>query len=245
MPATVLLVGGTSGLGRALAGEYAALGWRVVLAGRRADRVAAAAADLRLRHGAEVREVVFDALDPSAPARAAPEILAGGPPDVALFALGDNAAPDAALDAAEVERVHRVNFGGAAALLSYLLPALRGRRGTAIAFLSSVAGDRGRRGNFVYGSAKAALNAYAQGLRALLHREGVSVTTVKLGFLDTRLGYGLAPPRLAASPERASRAVRLAIQRRRDVVYVPRAWRLAMLVLRAIPERLFKRLPIP
>ncbi len=244
MPPTVLLVGGTSGLGRALAGQYAALGWRVVLAGRRADRVAAAAADLRLRHGTEVREVVFDALDPSAPARAALEILAGGAPDVAVFALGDNAAPGAALDAAEVDRVHRVNFGAAAALLSHLLPALRGRRGAAIAFLSSVAGDRGRSGNFVYGSAKAALNAYAQGLRALLHRDGVSVTTVKLGFLDTRLGYGLAPARLAANPERAARAVRRAVQGRRDVVYVPGAWRLVMLALRAIPERLFKRLPI-
>ncbi|HEY6105756.1 MAG TPA: SDR family NAD(P)-dependent oxidoreductase [Anaeromyxobacteraceae bacterium] len=245
MAGTVLVVGGTSGLGRALAGQYAAEGWRVVLAGRRADRVAAAAADLRLRHGAEVSEVVFDAVDPSAPARAAPGILAGGPPDVALFALGDNGAPDAALDAAEIARVHAVNFGGAAALLSHLLPALRGRHGAAVAFLSSVAGDRGRRGNFVYGSAKAALNAYAQGLRALLHPDGVSVTTVKLGWLDTRLGYGLAPARLAMSPERAARAVRRAIRARRDVVYVPWAWRLAMLVLRAIPERIFKRLPIP
>jgi NAD(P)-dependent dehydrogenase (short-subunit alcohol dehydrogenase family) len=245
MAGTVLVVGGTSGLGRALAGQYAAEGWRVVLAGRRADRVAAAAADLRLRHGAEVREVVFDAVDPSAPARAAPGILAGGPPDVALFALGDNGAPDAALDAAEIARVHAVNFGGTAALLSHLLPTLRGRRGAAVAFLSSVAGDRGRRGNFVYGSAKAALNAYAQGLRALLHPDGVSVTTVKLGWLDTRLGYGLAPARLAMSPERAARAVRRAIRARRDVVYVPGPWRLVMLVLRAIPERIFKRLPIP
>jgi NAD(P)-dependent dehydrogenase (short-subunit alcohol dehydrogenase family) len=245
MPGTVLLVGGTSGLGRALAEEYAASGWRVVLAGRRADRVAAAAADLRLRHGAEVREVLFDALDPAAPARAAPEILAGGPPDLALFALGDNGAPDAPFDAAEIARVHAVNFGGAAALLSHLLPALRARRGAAIAFLSSVAGDRGRRGNFVYGSAKAALNAYAQGLRALLHPDGVSVTTVKLGFLDTRLAYGMAPARLATSPARAARAVRRAVQARRDVVYVPGWWRLVMLLLRAIPERIFKRLPIP
>lgn len=245
MAGTALVVGGTSGLGRALAGQYAAEGWRVVLAGRRADRVSAAAADLRLRHGAEVREVLFDAVDPAAPARAAPEILAGGPPDVALFALGDNGAPGAALDAAEIARVHAVNFGGAAALLAHLLPALRARRGTAIAFLSSVAGDRGRRGNFVYGSAKAALNAYAQGLRALLHPDGVSVTTVKLGYLDTRLGYGLAPARLAMSPERAARAVRRAIRARREVVYVPAPWRLVMLLLRAIPERIFKRLPIP
>jgi NAD(P)-dependent dehydrogenase (short-subunit alcohol dehydrogenase family) len=245
MASTVLVVGGTSGLGRALAGQYAAEGWRVVLAGRRADRVAAAAADLRLRHGAEVREVVFDALDPAAPARAAPEILAGGPPDVALFALGDNGAPGAHLDAAEIARVHAVNFGATAALLAHLLPALRGARGASIAFLSSVAGDRGRRGNFVYGSAKAALGAYAQGLRALLHPDGVSVTTVKLGYLDTRLSYGLAPARLAMSPGRAARAVRRAIRNRREVVYVPGPWRPVMLVLRAIPERIFKRLPIP
>mgnify|MGYP002400030516 CR=1 FL=1 len=245
MTGTALVVGGTSGLGRALAGQYAALGWRVVLAGRRPDRVAAVAADLRLRHRAEVREVVFDATDPAAPARAAPEILAGGAPDVAVFALGDNGAPEAQLDPAEIARVHATNFGGAAALLAGLLPALRARRGASIAFLSSVAGDRGRRGNLVHGSAKAALDAYAQGLRALLHPEGISVTTVKLGWVDTRRAYGLAPPRLALGPERAARAVRRAVRRRRDVVYVPWPWRVAMLLLRAIPEPIFKRLPVP
>ena len=180
-----------------------------------------------------------------APPRAAPDILDGGPPDVSLFALGDTGAEGAFLDAAEVARVHAVNFGGVAALLSHLLPTLRHRRGAAIAFLASVAGDRGRRGNFVYGSAKAALDAYAQGLRALLHPEGISVTTVKLGWVDTRLAYGLAPPRLALGPERAARAVRRAVRRRRDVVYVPWPWRVAMLLLRAIPEPIFKRLPVP
>ena len=245
MIGTALVVGGTSGLGRALAGQSAAEGWRVVLAGRRPERVAAVAADLRLRHGVEVREVAFDATDPAAAARAAPDILDGGPPDVSLFALGDTGAEGAFLDAAEVARVHAVNFGGIAALLSHLLPTLRHRRGAAIAFLASVAGDRGRRGNFVYGSAKAALDAYAQGLRALLHPEGISVTTVKLGWVDTRLAYGLAPPRLALGPERAARAVRRAVRRRRDVVYVPWPWRVAMLLLRAIPEPIFKRLPVP
>ncbi len=245
MTRSALVVGGTSGLGRELAGQYAGEGWRVLLAGRRPDRVAAVAADLRLRHGAEVLEVVFDATDPEAPARAPAAVLAAGAPDVSILAPGDTGASDAVLDAAEVARLHAVNFAGPAALLSHLLPALRRRRGAAIALLGSVAGDRGRRGNFVYGSAKAALEVYGQGLRALLHPDGVSVTTVKLGWVDTRMAYGRAPPRLAMPRERAARAVCRAIRSRRDVVYLPWPWRLAMMLLRAIPEPTFKRLPLP
>ena len=245
MARTVLIVGATSALAERLAAEYAAQGDRLVLAARHQDALEGVAQNLRIRHGGEVATIAFDATDPALVRSCAKRVLEEAMPDVVVFAHGDNGSPRAAYEADEIARVGLVNFGSIAAFVSVLLPALEQRRGASVAFIGSVAGDRGRKTNFVYGSAKAALNAYAQGLRGLLHPAGVSVTTVKLGFVDSRMSYGLAPPRLTASPEYAARAICKAIAMRRDVVYVPGFWRWVMLAIRVIPERIFKRLTLP
>jgi short-subunit dehydrogenase len=245
MDRRVLIVGATSAVAESLAAAYAAEGCRLVLAARRPDALAAVAQDLRIRYGAEVATLPFDGDDRALVRSSAEQVLAGGVPDVLVFAHGENGSPRAAYDAAEIARVLAVNFGSIAEFLSVLLPELERRRGAAIALVGSVAGDRGRKTNLVYGSSKAALHAYAQGLRGLLHAAGVSVTTVKLGYVDSRMSYGLAPPRLTASPRYAARAIQRAIARRRDVVYVPGFWRLVMFAVRAIPERIFKRLSLP
>lgn len=240
-----MIVGATAAVGERLAERYAAEGWRLTLVARDAASLSAVAADLRLRHGAEVRELLFDAADPSSAEAAARRALEEGVPDVTVYVVGANGAEGAARDVAEIERVHAVNFGSAAAFVAPLLGPLEGARGAALAFVGSVAGERGRKGNFVYGSAKAALATYAQGLRALLHPRGVSVTTVQLGWVDSRMSWGRAPPALTVGAAFAAARIHRAIARGRDVVYVPGVWRLVMLVLRAIPEWLFKRLPIP
>lgn len=244
MGGTALVVGATSGLGRALAAACARQGMALQLAGRTPERLAAVAADLRLRHGVPVEELLFDGSDPQAPQRAADRLVALGLPDLLLFALGDNAAESAPGDPAEIARVHAVNFLCIAQLVGLLLPALESRGSGALGVVGSVAGDRGRRGNFVYGSAKAALHVWAEGLRARLVPRGISVTWVKLGWVDTRLSYGLVPRRLAVSPERAARAVLRAVRAGRAQAYVPGPWRLVMLLLRALPDALFRRLPI-
>jgi short-subunit dehydrogenase len=240
-----LIVGATSALAEALAMEYAAAGDVLVLAARNAEALEAVAENLRIRHRAEVVTTAFDATDLAQVRSCAEGVVQGGVPDVVVFAAGDNGAPRAAYDADEIAHVYSVNFHSIAAFLAILLPVLEGRRGASVAVISSVAGDRGRKTNFVYGSAKAALNAYAQGLRGLLHTSGVSVTTVKLGFVDTRMSYGLTPARLTASPGRAARTIRRAIEKRREVVYVPGFWWFVMLAIRAIPEGIFKRLALP
>jgi short-subunit dehydrogenase len=107
-----------------------------------------------------------------------------------------------------------------------------------------VAGDRGRLKNYVYGSAKGALNLYLQGLRARLARSGVSVTTVKAGFLDTDMSYGMPGLFLVASPEACARACLDLSAKGRDVAYFPFFWRAIMAIIKAIPERIFKRLSI-
>ena len=108
--------------------------------------------------------------------------------------------------------------------------------------VSSVAGERGRASNYVYGSAKAGFSAFLSGLRNRLAGSGVHVVTVKPGYVRTRMTDGMdLPPRLTAEPDEVARAVVRAIRRRRDVVYVRRIWRVIMLAVRAIPERIFKR----
>jgi short-subunit dehydrogenase len=240
-----VIVGATSAVGEQLAACYAAAGWRLLLLARDAESLAAVASNLRLRHGAEVEEAIFDAAVPAQAEEAGRRCLLGGVPAVTVYVVGSNAGAEAARHPAEVARVHAVNFQSAAAFVAPLLAPLQEAPGSSLAFVGSVAGDRGRSGNFVYGSAKAALEVYAQGLRALLHRARVSVTTAKLGYVDSRMSWGRSPAALTVSPEWAARRIQRAIASRREVVYVPGFWRLVMAVLGAIPEGLFKRLPIP
>jgi len=240
-----VIVGATSAVGEALAASYARDGWALTVVARDPAALASVASNLRLRYGCDVLELHFDAGDPATAEAAGRACLAAGAPDVVIYAVGCNAADGAVEDPTEIALVHSVNFGSAAAFTAPLLRHLGGRRDAALAFISSVAGDRGRKANFIYGSAKAALNAYAQGLRALLHPAGVSVTTVKLGYVDSRMSFGLAPLALTISAERAARCIRTAVERRREVVYVPGFWRAIMTVIRAIPEGIFKRLPLP
>lgn len=241
---SVVIVGATSAIAECLAATYAADGARLVLAARNPDALGAIAQDLRIRYSAVVEEVTMDATSQDSISAAARTLAAGAPPDVLIFAIGSNAGPGAAGNVSEINRVTLVNYGVVTAVVAALLPGLASRPGAAIAVISSVAGDRGRKSNFIYGAAKAALNSYAQGLRGLLHPQ-VSVTTVKLGYVDTRMSYGMSPPLLTVSPERASRAIVRAIARRKDVVYVPLFWWPVMLVLRLIPEWVFKRLTLP
>ncbi|HEU4382677.1 MAG TPA: SDR family NAD(P)-dependent oxidoreductase [Anaeromyxobacteraceae bacterium] len=244
MAPRAVIVGATSAVGEALASSYAASGWRLTLVARDAGALGSVASDTRLRHGVPVEELLFDAAVPTTAEAAGRRCLEGGVPDVIVYVAGANADGDAACHPSEIERLAAVNFLSAATFLAPLLPALESSRSAALALIGSVAGDRGRKRNFVYGSVKAALATYAQGLRARLH-PGVTVITVKLGYVDSRMSWGLAPPALTVRPAWAAHRIRRAIERRRNVVYIPGFWRLVMTVVRAIPEGIFKRLPIP
>jgi len=137
-----------------------------------------------------------------------------------------------------------VNYAGAVSVLAHLAPLLEARGRGSVVALSSVAGDRGRLKNYVYGSAKAGLNAYLQGLRARLYRRGVTVTTVKPGFLDTAMSFGHPGMFLVASPEECAKSCLRHAARGTEIVYFPAFWRVIMTIIGAIPERIFKRLDI-
>ncbi len=243
-----LVLGASSAVARAFARLVAAQGCDLLLAGRDLDDIERIAADLRVRGAGKVTVLAFDAMDYAAHAGFAGRCVAvrGGGARLNLFlafgAMPDQAAIDA--DPRLVADTVGANFTGAASVLSHLAPALEAQKAGRVVALTSVAGDRGRLKNYVYGSAKAGLNAYLQGLRARLFRAGVTVTTVKAGFLDTALTFGLPGMFLVASPEACAKACLRHAAKGREVVYFPIFWWGIMTIIRAIPERIFKRLSI-
>ena len=242
-----LILGARSVIAEAIARQLAAAGWDLVLAARRCDELEPTAADIRLRHGREVHLLEFDAL-----ALAEHESLpatvrqTAGDFDLAIAVfgyMGDQLA--AREDTLEMERTLSTNFVGAAVVLAHVANYLETRPGPCgIIAVSSVAGDRGRQSNYVYGAAKAGLSSFLQGLRNRLAATGVHVMTVKPGFVDTPMTEGLEGLFLVATPQRVAADILRAYERRRDVVYTPWFWRWIMGIIRMIPERLFKRLKL-
>jgi short-subunit dehydrogenase len=223
---------------------YAAAGARLFLTGRNAARLDAVAADLRVRGAATVELAVLDVTD----RRRCEEVVdsawaAFDGLDVALIAHGvlpDQARAQASV--AETLATLDVNFTSTVGLLTALANRFEAQRGGCIAVITSVAGDRGRQSNYVYGAAKGGVDRFLEGLRNRLFHAGVAVVTLKPGFVDTPMTAGLRQGPLFASARRAGRAIHGAIERRRDVAYVPWFWRPIMAVVRNIPERVFKRL---
>ncbi|WP_181706020.1 SDR family oxidoreductase [Chthonobacter rhizosphaerae] len=241
---SVLILGGGSDIGRAAGLAFAAKGWTVRLAGRDLQGLTREADDIRTRTGATVSVHRFDALDtPSFDG-----FLDGLPalPDAVVSAvgvLGDQGAAER--DVAEATRIMRSNFEGPALILGLVANRFEARGSGTIVGISSVAGDRGRATNYIYGSAKAAFTAFLSGLRNRLARKGVHVVTVKPGFVRTRMTAGMAlPGLLTVDPDVVGNAIYAAVEKRTDVVYVARAWQPVMFAIRSIPERLFKTMKI-
>lgn len=242
---TVIILGANAGIGRALAAEFASHRYDLVLSGRDREELSLLAADLNLRYQVIASAVPvevgnFEGLESSIKdsISAAGESLEG----FILCAgyLGDPAVAKANLR--EAQRILEINFTGSALALEIVANHFERLRRGFICALSSVAGDRGRQSNYLYGGAKGGLTTYLQGLRNRLFHSGVHVITIKPGFVDTRMVLGKGKLPLVASPERVAGDIYRAVKRRRNVVYVPWFWRFIMLILCSIPEALFKRL---
>jgi len=243
-PRNILVVGATSAIARALAERFGRAGDRLALAARDADELLALAADIRLRTGAIVEALPLDVADFGAFEGFVEQVAAalGGRIDGVVFCQGFMAEQEAAeKDGALVRRMAEVNHVSGA-VLACLIGERLTRPGGFVCAISSVAGDRGRQSNFLYGSTKAALNTAMDGLRVKLSKVGVSVTVVKPGFVDTSMTWGLPGMFLVASPERVARDMERAIMKRRAVVYTPWFWRWIMLIIRSIPGVVFNRM---
>ena len=222
--------------------QLAHRGYALQLAARDPVRLEREVQDLRVRTGAAVTSYCWDALRDGGGASFLDTL--DPLPDVAVCVvglLGDQA--ESQRDGGAAERVMRTNYVGPALLMGALAERFEQRGSGVLVGVSSVAGERGRASNYVYGSAKAGLTAFLSGLRNRLAHSGVHVVAVKPGFVRTRMTDGMdLPAWLTATPQEVAAAVVQAIRRRRDVVYVRRVWRPIMFLLRAIPESVFKRM---
>jgi len=218
----------------------------VVLAAHHPDACAAFADELRGLGAATVEVVAFDADAPEThEALVAAQFDAHGDFDVALIAfgvLGDQDEAERDVDAAL--HVARVNYLGTISVAVPLAQRLRTQGHGTIVALSSVAGERARRSNFVYGSSKAGMDAFLQGLGDSLVGSGVKVMVVRLGFVHTKMTEGMEAAPLATTPDAAADAIVAGLARGAETVWVPTAMRFVMSGLRHLPRAVFRRLPI-
>ncbi|MEE2688678.1 MAG: SDR family NAD(P)-dependent oxidoreductase [Pseudomonadota bacterium] len=242
---TWLILGGSSSVARAFARHAAAAGANILLAGRDTKELKTTVKDVIIRHNVSAEALHFNAEESGNHDELARHIDATSG-HIGIFLLFGTMPEQAEIDNDFdlAKRTIEVNYLGAVSILSRLVPRLERDRAGCIIVMGSVAGDRGRLKNYVYGSAKAGLHTYLQGLRARLSRFGVSVTTVKAGFIDTDMSFGAPGLFLVASPDMCAAACLSFANTGRDVVYFPWFWRYIMLIIRHIPERVFKRMNI-
>ena len=237
----VVVLGATSAIAQHLARLYSEQGGSLFLVARNPDRLAAVAADARARGATQVETAVIDLDDLASHQRmfeAAESAL--GPPDVVFVAHGVLGSREAGPE--EAMTILHTDLVSPTSLLLHAAGRMEARRAGTLVAISSVAGDRGRAANPVYGAAKAGLTALLSALRQRLWASGVSVLTVKPGFVDTPMTAHLAPMPFAVGPDRVAKDILRALDRGADVVYTPPIWRLLMLVVRLLPEKVFKKL---
>ncbi|MGI5195339.1 decaprenylphospho-beta-D-erythro-pentofuranosid-2-ulose 2-reductase [Streptomyces sp. CA-288835] len=244
-PQSLLVLGGTSEIALATARRLIARRTRTVwLAGRPSPALESAASGLR-QLGADVRTVAFDALDSASHESALGPVFSEGDIDLVLLAfgvLGDQARDENEPGAAV--RVAQTNYTGAVSSGLICAKALQAQGHGSLVVLSSVAGERARRANFIYGSSKAGLDAFAQGLGDALYGTGVHVMVVRPGFVRSRMTAGLPEAPLATTPEAVATAIEVGLRRRSETVWVPGSLRLVMSALRHAPRAVARRLPV-
>jgi len=244
-PQSLLLLGGTSEIGLAVASRYAKRRpLRVVLAARPSERLDKAADELRAA-GATVSTVEFDALDTASHPSVLDKAFADGDIDVTVVAfglLGD--AEEVWQDHGKAVELAQVNYTAAVSVGVALAERLRRQGHGRVVALSSVAGERVRRSNFVYGSTKAGMDGFYLGLGEALRGEGITVTVVRPGFVHTKMTEGMKPAPLSATADQVAEVVVNAVAKRKELVWAPAPLRVLFSVLRHVPRVIFRRLPI-
>ncbi|MDA9780502.1 SDR family oxidoreductase [Amylibacter sp.] len=240
----VLILGARSDIAMAVAHRFAKAGYDIQLAARNSESLGTDKSDIQLRYHVAVTLHDFDALDIGSHERfvdALPQL-----PSVAVCAvgfMGQQAENERDVQAAA--QVMRSNFEGPASILGVLANRFEQHGSGTLVGISSVAGERGRATNYVYGSAKAGFTAFLSGLRNRLARQGVHVVTVLPGFVATQMTERMdLPARLTAQPSEVAEAIVRTVERKKDVIYVRPIWRVIMAIIRSIPERVFKGMKI-
>ncbi len=240
----VLILGARSDIARATAHAFAALGHPIQLAARGTDNLEADKIDIETRFNVAVTLHDFDATE----IESHPTFVDGLPelPEIAVSAVGFMGEQEEnERDVVAAAKVMRANFEGPALVLGVLADRMAARGTGTVVGISSVAGDRGRASNYIYGSAKAGFTAYLSGLRNHMAKRNIHVLTVLPGFVNTTMTEGLETPEaLTAEPAEVGERIVNAVKKRRNIIYVRRVWWWVMTIIRNIPEAIFKKLSI-
>lgn len=238
----ILILGATSDMAQAIAKKYANEGWSLTLAALEDEQLEPIAADLRIKTKSTINTAHFDATD-FENHNAFYDALETKP-DAVVAAFGYMSDQEQVRsDVKDIRRTIDINFTGMATMLGVIADHFEERGSGTIVGISSVAGDRGRQSNYVYGSAKAGLTAYLSGLRNRLAPKGVHVMTVKPGFCRTKMTENMElPAALTADPEQVANAVFKGMEKKRNEIYILWMWRYIMLIIRHIPEFIFKKM---
>jgi short-subunit dehydrogenase len=230
----------------AIARKFAAAGYDVQLAARNADRLRPLQSDLAIRYSVSSTLHEFDATQPATHAAFLSSLPTLPDMTICVFGyLGDQQLAES--DWTECERILQTNYIGAISILNLIANEYASKGSGLIAGISSVAGERGRQSNYFYGSAKAGFTAYLSGLRNRLFHKGVHVLTVQPGFVYTKMTENMplpGPAILVATPELVAGVVYNAVRKKKNVIYVKWFWRWIMLLIKSIPESLFKKLKL-
>lgn len=245
MPRCIVVFGATSTICRQVALELVEPHDRVCLAARNLSELSRVAADLQIRNRPGlIFTRPFDTDDFDAHNSLVQDIYQClGRLDIVIVGtgmLGDQMAARGSIPA--ITQIINSNFLGIATVLAPVADIMETQCSGRIAVLSSVAGDRGRQSNYIYGSAKSGISAYLSGVRNRLFARGITVSTIKLGFVDTKMIAGMRGAFLRASPHKVAKDIVASLERGAGIVYLPWFWRYIMLVIRSIPESFFKRL---
>lgn len=241
---TVLILGAGSDMAVAIARQFAGEKYDIQLAARNASSLYALQQDLQIRQQVKATSHVFDAENFGSHAA----FYASLPekPDITICVFGYLGQQEKAQsDWTEAARIINTNYTGAVSILNIVADDYASRGAGTIIGISSVAGERGRQSNYIYGSAKAGFTAYLSGLRNRLFHKGVHVLSVQPGFVYTRMTENLTlPPLLTAQPQQVAASVYKAAKAKKNTVYTKWFWRYIMLIIKNVPERIFKKLKL-
>ena len=242
---TIVIFGGTSTIAQATARIWANRKDSFILVDRDEAKLKIVAEDLQTRGATKVTTLTANLTATDQHHHLWQQIKSAGKPDTVLIAygsLGNQSADEK--DVAKLQVELAINFTSVASLLTIIAADFEQNQAGTIAVISSVAGDRGRKSNYIYGSAKGALTIFLGGLRNRLAPQGVSVITIKPGFVDTPMTAHLKKGLLWAQPQTIAKGIVKAIDHKTPIVYLPWFWRYIMLIIRAIPERIFQNTSI-
>lgn len=240
----ILIVGAKSDIAKAVARTYAEAGHNLYLAARQSSELNEFASDVAIKTQKEVQCLDLDILDYGSH-RTFYDNLPEKPSGIitAVGYLGDQEKSQGDFEEAKI--IIDTNYTGLVGFINIVANDFEARKSGFIVGISSVAGDRGRKSNYTYGSAKAAFTAYLSGLRNRLHEANVQVLTVKPGFVATQMTEGLdLPTKLTAQPEEVAKDIYKAQLKGKNVVYTKWMWKWIMFIIKSIPEWQFKKMSI-